>query len=395
MTVAMASAPPADRWSDDRFLDLLSGHKDDLADATVARLIAENGVAQVGALFQQMSADDSQLPADAPGALRDFIEQTRELPQGIDTARLASRDALLPFGPVSCLVMLASSLPQGYSAPRLARILTISGDLGSHPYKRLMGVLQLLINLGNHDAFVPGGLAVVTAQKMRLLHAGIRLMVPRYRPDYQQQFGVPVNFEDQLATLMGFSYLVIDGLRRLGCVTRDKDAEDRYYRWQVFARLMGIHPPGAPHDGSWIPEDVAAAARFYSSYTRRHFTRAAENPEGARLAQINLDLMVDLVPKRLRRLGHGTMPRVAMAELLEPAELARIGMSPVAGHRFMKALFTVSIHLSYGLWRGLPRRLEYALGSLLYNSMVRQSRGGTVEFVIPTSVDTLRGKGFV
>lgn len=382
------------RWSDDAFLDLLKQHKDDLADQTVTRLIEDHGVQKVGYIFQKMSSSDDEIPADAPRALLDFVEQTRPLPPGIDHERLARRDALLPFGPVSCLIMLASSLPQGYSAPRLSRILTISDDLGTHPYKRLMGVVQLLINLGHHEAFVPGGRAVVTAQKMRLLHAGVRQLVPRYRPEYERQFGLPVNFEDQLATLMGFSYLVVEGLRRLHCITREQDAEDRYYRWRVYARLMGIHPPGRPEDDSWVPEDLASAARFYDSYVRRHFTSAAENPDGVKLARANVDMMVDMIPRWLR-FGHGTLPRIAMAELMDPEDLARIGMSPVPGHRFLKALFTVGVHLIYGIWRGLPVRLDYALGSLVYRGMVRAGRGGRVEFTIPTSVDTLRGEGFV
>lgn len=383
------------RWSDDAFLDVLQQHKDDLADQTVARLIEDDGIQKIGYIFQKMSASDDAIPADAPRALLDFVEQTRELPAGIDHKRLEHRDALLPFGPVSVLVMLAASLPHGYAAPRLARILTISDNLSTHPYKRLMGVLQLLINLGSRDAFAPGGLAVVTAQKMRLLHAGVRLLVPKYRPDYEKQFGVPVNFEDQLATLMGFSYLVIDGLRRLGCVSREQDAEDRYYRWRVYARMMGIHPPGKPEDDSWIPEDVEAAARFYESYARRHYTGPEENPDGVKLARVNLDMMVDLVPRWLHRIGHGTMPRIAMAELMDPEDLARIGMSPVAGHRLLKAVFTASVHTTWGIWRGLPVGLEHALGALLYQGLVKESRGGTVEFVVPTSVDSLRGEGLM
>lgn len=382
------------RWSDDAFLDLLKQHKDDLADQTVTRLIEDHGIEKVGYIFQKMSASDDQIPADAPRALLDFVEQTRALPPGIDHERLARRDALLPFGPVSVLIMLAASLPHGYAAPRLARILTISDDLATHPYKRLMGVVQLLINLGGHDAFVPGGRAVVTAQKMRLLHAGVRLLVPKYRPEYGKRFGVPVNFEDQLATLMGFSYLVIDGLRRLHCITREQDAEDRYYRWHVYGRLMGIHPPGKPEDGTWVPEDVAAAGRFYDAYARRHFTAAGENPDGVKLARANLDMLVDMIPRWLR-FGRGLMPRIAMAELMEPEDLARIGMSPVAGHRFLKGLFTVGLHTTYGIWRALPVGLEHALGYLVYQGMVGMGRGGKVQFAIPTSVDTLRGEGFV
>ena len=72
-------------------------------------------------------------------------------------------------------------------------------------------------------------------------------------------FGAPVNQEDRLATIMGFSYLLIDGIHRLGLPLQDEEAEDLYYLWHVFARLMGIRPEAGPHDASYIPPTIADA----------------------------------------------------------------------------------------------------------------------------------------
>ena len=89
---------------------------------------------------------------------------------------------------------------------------------------------------------------MVTAQKLRLLHAGIRRLATKYRPAYQARFGVPVNHEDMLATIMAFSYLLVIGIERLGLPLSRTEAEDLYYLWRVFAVLMGIHPADASHD---------------------------------------------------------------------------------------------------------------------------------------------------
>jgi hypothetical protein len=384
-----------DKWSDDGFLDLLKQHGDELADETLARLMEEMGVQAIQAVFNQLRSSDDQLPADAPAAFKDFVAATRELPDGVDRERLARLDALLPYGPACCLVMLASSLPQGYSAPRLSRILTISDDLGTHPYKRLLGVLQLLVNLGSRHAFAPGGRAVVTAQKMRLLHAGIRMLVPKYRPDYVREFGQPVSLEDELATLMGFSLLVLEGLKKLGCRMTGQAAEDRYYRWRVYALLMGIHPPGRPDDDSWIPADLGEADRFYASYIRRHFTGPERNPDGVKLSQANLDLMQHLIPNPLRRLGLGMVPQLAMTELLAPEELARTGIPPVVGHVRGKAVFATAVHTFYGLWAHLPVGLVQGASYLMHKGMIKLGRGGEVEFTIPSSLESLRGQGFL
>ena len=88
---------------------------------------------------------------------------------------------------------------------------------------------------------------------------------------------MPVNHEDMLATIMGFSWLLIDGVRRLDLPLGHDEAEDLYYLWRVFALLMGIHPPGRPHDDSLIPPTIADAAAFYDGLRppQRHARRSA------------------------------------------------------------------------------------------------------------------------
>lgn len=382
---------PDPKWSDDRFLDQLKNQSDELADRTVRRLIEDHGMQQIGRIFQQMRSDDSQMPADAPEPLREFIAQTSALPPNADVALLDSKDALLPYGPAACLVMLASSMPRGYAAPRITEILTISDDLDTHPFKRLMGVLQLLVNVGGAGSFASGGRAILMAQKMRLLHAGVRHCAGMYRPGYRERFGVPVNHEDMLATLMGFSYLVREGMARLGLPF----SEEKYYRWRIFAQLMGIHPPGRPDDDSWIPADYEEAALFYNSFARRHYTGPEENPAGVKLTQVNLDMMVTMVPRGLRLLGFGVVPQLAMTELLSPEDQARVGFTPVSGHPVVKAAMTAALFVLHGLWRFMPPNFLLMASDLINKEMIKVGRGGEVEFTIPTTLADLRGTGFV
>ena len=234
------------KWSDDVFLDGLRQSGDPLADAAVARLKDEGGAKAVGMAFRHLQGNDSPLPPDAPAALHDFIAASGGLPDGVRLDRLeAGAAAFLDNALPSVVVLLAASLPRGYAAPCLTHILSISRDLDRHPYERLMGVVQLLVNISANDAFDPRGRAVITAKKLRLLHAGIRVLTDQYRPDYRARFGVPVNHEDMLATIMAFSYLLVDGIRRLGLPLADAEAENLYYMWRVFAQVMGIHPAGS------------------------------------------------------------------------------------------------------------------------------------------------------
>lgn len=385
------------RWSDDRILDTLSAQQDPEADATVAELLADGGIAAVNHVFQEMTTDtDSFVLAELPAPARDFFERTAALPPDIDLAKIRrGQEVFLRHAPTASIVLLASSLPRGYAAPCLTEILSISGDLEQHPYRRLLGVIQLLVNMSTPEAFEPGGLAVTTAQKLRLLHAGVRTLVPRYRPEYAARFGKPVDHADMLATLMAFSYLVIAGLDRLKVGLSEVERDEYYEVWRVFGVLMGIHPDGKPRDGSLVPANFAEAEAFYATYARHRFTGVEENPQGADLAKHNLEMIQALIPKALHLPGWKHLPRLMMTELLTAEELSRIGIRPLAGHEVERRIFEKVLEVVNKLFdRAAPHFIE-CVSLFVFRDMIDHGRGGEVRFIVPDSLADLRGSGLV
>ena len=373
------------RWSDDGFLNSLRRQGDPLADQAVQRLMADREIRAVNEIFKTLRSDGDPIPADAPAPFREFVEATRELPPGADRERLArGGHVFLKHASSAAVAMLASSLPRGYAAPCLCEILSISRDLQKHPFQRLMGVIQLLVNVSNPGSFEADGKAIVTAQKLRLLHAGIRTLVPRFRPGYEEKYGVPVNHEDMLATIMGFSYLVIAGIRRLDLPLSAQEAEDYYYLWYVYALMMGI-----PEE--YVPVTLAEAGEFYDSYVRRNDSGPVENPYGVVLTQDNLDMMKSLLPGFLRFFGFGAAPAIAMAELMTPEELARVGVSPIMGHRVIRAVFNLLLKVTQEAEDDLP--FSSRLASLILRDMIDTSRKGEVTFCIPVTLAGLHSQG--
>ena len=384
---------PGGKWSDDAFLNTLRHAGDPLADEAVARLIADGGSGAVGPIFRMLQANDTPLPAGAPQPLEDFMAASAGLPPDIDQGRLSrGGDAFLRNALPSVVVLLASSLPRGYAAPCLCEILSISRDLERHPFDRLMGVVQLLVNISDADAFQPDGRAIVTARKLRLLHAGVRLMAGRYRPHYRETFGVPVNHEDMLATIMAFSYLLIDGIRRLDLDLKAEEAEDLYYVWRIFALLMGIHPDGRPHDDSLIPATLAEAGEFYASYVRRNNSMPDRNPYGVVLTQDNLKMMKGLIPWIPRLLGVGYAPRICMTELMTPEELARVGVKPLMAHKLLRLFLSAVLRLGQDV--GEHTHFAARLARLLLQGMVEVDRRGQVSFSVPFTRLDVRGPAF-
>ena len=381
-----------DRWDDDAFLDQLRNQTDPEADAVVEALIHDHGIGAANRVFAHMRTA-GPLPEDTPEVLRDFLSSCCSLPDGLDWDRVdRGAEAFMERAASGSLILLASSLPQGYASPALCEILAISNDLATNPYKRLMGVVQLLVNLSLPGAFRPGGEAIVSAQKLRLLHAGVRTLVPRYCPNYCDHYGAPVSHENMLATIMAFSYLVTEGFQRLGL--HFEEAEDFYYSWKIFAQMMGIHPPDAPNDDSLVPANLGEAGRFYASYARRYYTDASENPHGPILAAQNLKMMEEMIPRRLGRLGLDKAPRIIMTELLDADALARIQVAPATGGRLMEELLRGGLRIGEMVAHHAPTLVE-VVARHIFQEMIDKARGGEVAFVIPDSLESLRGDGLV
>ena len=392
---------PPSKWSDDQFLDSLRLLGDGLADGCLDRLIATGNDSDFHGVFRHLNSNDGPLPENLPEALRDFFEHTKLPPeidgQPIDHAQVARGSAVfLRHALPSALILLAKSLPAGYAAPNLALILSLSDNLNRRPYRRLMGVLQLLVNLSGKANFTHGGSGLITAQKLRLLHAGVRHLVPKHLPDYREKYQVPSNLEDMLGTIMGFSLLVIDGLAELGHALPPEDAEDFYYLWRVFAILMGIHPPGAPHRGDFVPADVAEAHEFYRAYARRHYRPAAENPEGAKLAQSLLDMMNMMLPQTpLRRLGMKIVPRIYMEMFLGREGMARVGIRPVRFLFLSKWLLKFTVRVWAWFWDKSDElsgnaSIHENLSRIFFKTLIQRGVGHEVTFSIPDSMKELR-----
>lgn len=392
----------AARWSDDGFLDALAGQGDRAADACFAALGETLSRQDFGRLFRTLDRNDVPLAGIEPPPLRDFLERSVRLPAlggtPVDLARIdRGARVFLTHALLSALVLLAKSLPEGYAAPRLSRILCLSDNLRRKPYRRVLGVVQMLVDVSSPGSFEPAGKALITIPKIRLLHAGVRHIVRREMPDYETAFGAPVNLEDMLGTVMGFSLLVVEGLRRLEVGLSDREAEDYFYLWRVFAQMMGIHPEGEPDSDAWVPASLAEAETFYSAFRRRHFTAAADNPEGVALAGASLQLLNDLLPQTpLRRLGLKIVPRIYMADLIGRVGCARVGIAPVPLLFLTKWLLRQGPMLWTRLW-GVADRFDPSrefhenVGRLFFEGLITREFGGEVAFRIPDELAELRG----
>lgn len=386
--------PGQTRWSCAQFLDHLREQGDEAADRCFRELeeSGELGERDFAEVFRHLNWNDARLPEvcascgrakPVPDPMKKFFRTVDDQARTIVPPRLLSIErgqrVFWPYAVPALLVYLTRSLPEGYAAPPFAQILHFTKNLEDHTYRRLMGTLQMLVNvstlhgfesrrlgIGRGDPHVRGK-AISMAKQLRLLHAGVRYIAraavagwsPRFSTgptgtlrhvelaalpsqlrELTTQQQVPVNREDLLATIIALSYLVIDSLWCLEVDLGEGEAEDFFTVWRTFAVLMGIHPPDDATSAEYVPANVAEAREFYKSYRRRHYVGVGTarpyeaNEAGAALGRAHLHMMrTQLMPPLLRWLG---IPRLYMTILIGPQGCRRVGVTPVPGHRALR-----------------------------------------------------------
>ena len=390
--------PASEPWSSDAFLDGLRRQGDPLADGCLAELAETLKDEDFRDLFKRLRRNDTPIPRDAPEPLARYIKQARTLPcfagDAVDLARVErGQKVFMTHLFPAAMVLLMKSLPEGYATPNLSLVLSETGNLERRTYRRLLGVLQMLVNVSEVGGFAPGGKGLITLAKVRLLHASVRQLVHQRLSRYEDRYGVPVNLEDMLGTIMGFSYLVVAGLEKLRIALDPEEAEDFYYLWRVAGLMMGIHPAGEPDSDAYMPPDLARAAVFYQSYSRRHYVTAAENPDGTALALADLEMIDQMLPQTwLRRRGWKIVPRIFMEVLMGRQALRRVGIRPVRGFLLLRWLLVQLPALWIRLWHFVDRldptgRRHARLSQRFLQGLIVRGRGGEITFALPDTLE--------
>jgi len=117
------------------------------------------------------------------------------------------------------------------------------------------------------------------------MHAAVRRLSAA-SPSWKPEWGVPVNQEDLLLTLISFSWVLLDGLEKLGVTVSPTDQEAYLHCWLVVGSLLGISE-------TLSPGDVARARDVGETIARRQF---GPSPEGQALTKALLDLVDSTLP---------------------------------------------------------------------------------------------------
>jgi hypothetical protein len=236
---------------------------DPVADETVQALLTTSQRDALHHWWQSVSRNNSPVPEHLPDEIKYYLSKTENLPVWADRKRIQrgqrffARHARAILSVLGCL-----SLPYCYAAADGAQVLWLSQRIRQDTRQRLSETAQFLLDVLSPEAFKPHGKGIRSIQQVRLIHATARYYSLR-SPSWQENWGMPVNQEDMVGTNLAFSFIVLQGLQKLGFQWNKNEAEDFLYTWNVIGAMLGIA------EDYWLDKKIAG----------RHF-RASEAGTG-------------------------------------------------------------------------------------------------------------------
>lgn len=367
------------RWTEE-FLDCMRQVGDPVADEVIDRLFADREINEVSSILMTLVQNDQIVPEAMPEVAREFFQATGDLPD-MDRDRLQSAmDLFESLGPEIMMVFACASLPFCYVDRLGVPVLAQSGRLTDDVGRRIAETAQMFMDVLTGKGLFPDGRGIRTTQKVRLMHALIRhLIFRKYGERWPAERGVPINQEDLAYTLMTFTWVVVDGLRKFGADLSSQQGEDLLYAWCCIGRILGIRE-------DLLPANLAEAQVLFEALLRRLHGRT---PEGVQMTAALLGLIREVVPFRiLNGLGATMMHEISGAWICDLLSVPPANFTRVV-YRLLQGLAWISNGLGMG-WdpaAGVLRRFNCDL----IEGLIRKRMGGKpFEF---TPSEELRGIG--
>jgi len=363
----------SDRWNDP-FLDSMRAQGDPAADTVVREIFAQGQVASVNQLMRLMFRNDTALPEQLPEAARAYFDQTAALPDWADRRQMAQGAAL--FGRHASRIMLLLghySLPACYAARNGVQVLHVTGYLSKNPSPRLLETAQFVCDVMAPAGLEAGGAGIRSAQKVRLTHAAVRHLIAQH--DWNPAYGLPVNQEDMIGTLLTFSTLILDGLKKMGFAISTADADAYIHTWKVVGHLSGVQP-------ALLPDDAADAQALLLAIQRRQI---AASPEGAQLARALLEMLQEATRGSL----FANMPVNTIRFFIGDPTADLLEIPPADWAQHLLRPLPLLGRLTGEAQARLPflTQLAEQFGCAMVDGLMRMGRGGKrVEFHMPAAL---------
>ncbi|ANH80128.1 hypothetical protein A8C56_03230 [Niabella ginsenosidivorans] len=161
------------------------------------------------------------------------------------------------------LVLRDYCLMGGYESAAINKPLIYTGILKKGAAKRLTDTTVFWVNITRTGAFRKEGQGLWHVISTRLIHSFSRTGILKKTDWKIEQWGIPLNTWDMLATQLGFSLVFLTGLRRMGFNPSEEEVAGLFHLWKYIGYLLGIPLELLPEN-----EHQAIEALYYWTMTQ-------------------------------------------------------------------------------------------------------------------------------
>jgi len=193
------------------------------------------------ALFQQALTQGVGTLTDCPPALQALFAEVDSTPAWLDRALIDDGLRFIHASGLTALqVMRDLALMGGYLLSGFNQALVMTGALTNGTSQRVAETGKWWMDCTEIGGLERFGAGVQSTLHVRLVHAIVRRQLNQ-RDDWDHaQWGLPLNQIDMAATYLGFSVVMLGGLRKLGIQATPREARGVMQLWSYACWLMGV-----------------------------------------------------------------------------------------------------------------------------------------------------------
>lgn len=252
------------------YLEQCRYQTDTLADKVTKQLFQENYFYTFNEQIKSIHTNQALDCAKFPQYAQDYLQETMTLPTWANAKKMQEGSEFFSRNADNIILLLSFlSLPYCYANASGSKVLSYSQRIANQTQKRLYETAQFVFHVTSRNAFEKNGSGFISIQKVRLMHAVIRYYINKSNHWDTLQFGEPVNQEDLAMTHLSFSFIVLQGLRKIGISVSKKEADAYLHLWKVISFLLGVNK-------ELLPDNELEAQKLDLLIQQRQFKKSYE-----------------------------------------------------------------------------------------------------------------------
>ncbi|MCP5016407.1 MAG: DUF2236 domain-containing protein [Ketobacter sp.] len=213
---------------------------------------------------------------NSPAAIQSFFNTLQTPPSWIDFELVEEGvNFIHGLGITAGYVLRDLALMGGYMLSGFNQSLVMTGALNKGTAQRIAETGKWWIDCTEHRGMRPFGPGYKTTLQVRMVHALVRRGLDKHKDWDHSHWGLPLSQIDMVATYLGFSVVMLVGLRKLGIPVLPRESKAVIHLWSYACWLMGV-------DEKWL---VQSESEGFVLLNHTYMTQSKPDATSRELAQ--------------------------------------------------------------------------------------------------------------